>query len=335
MAAVQKQFEEFHRKIKLDEDDEKAKLREKRDTLLNELKERLPDGTPSFESFHQGSYAMNTGTVPKDGDYDIDVGLVFDCKSDKYEDPVDLKKIVRDALTRANRTVDIRRPCVTVSYLREGVREYHVDLAIYVKRGDGLLDLAMGKEGSSADKRFWQVSDPQTLTSLIKNRFSGDDAFQFRRCVRYMKRWRDVKFSNGGTPLSIALTVAAYHWFQPNQELSGKYVDLAALKTLVVEMLNNFSTTFHDGEIVERLKVTLPVAPHSDLMSKLSNAQMKAFKQRLEKLRDELVAVQTDELTEDACKRLQGQFGDEFPVPEKKETAQKVVAPFVSAGTSA
>ena len=38
MPAVQKYFEDFHANIKLDNDDEKAKLREKRDTLLRALK---------------------------------------------------------------------------------------------------------------------------------------------------------------------------------------------------------------------------------------------------------------------------------------------------------
>ena len=70
-AAVQTYFEDFHRAIRLDEDDENAKLREKRDTLLKDLFNRLPEGMPSFESFHQGSYSMRTGTVPLDGNYDI------------------------------------------------------------------------------------------------------------------------------------------------------------------------------------------------------------------------------------------------------------------------
>jgi len=55
MPAVQKHFEDFHRKIKLDEDDEKATLREKRDTLLAALEKNLADDVPRFENFHQGA----------------------------------------------------------------------------------------------------------------------------------------------------------------------------------------------------------------------------------------------------------------------------------------
>lgn len=335
MAAIQSQFEQFHTNIKHDDDDERTKLRDKRETLIKDLKDNLPDDVPAFKEFNQGSYAMHTGTVPPDGNYDIDVGLVFQCKRDKYSDPVEVKKKVRDALTRTNRTIDIRRPCVTVTYLRDGKPDYHVDLAIYVQRDDDCLDLAMGKENSAVEKRFWQASDPKGLTNKINTRFSGDQLAQFRRCIRYLKRWRDHKFSNGGAPISIALTVAAYHWFSPYQDLAGKFVDLAALKALVKSMLDNFSASWNEGDLVFRLKVNLPVTPNADLMAKMTNAQMETFKDRLTELRDALVAAEADDLPEDACARLQKQFGPDFPIPQKSDTAKSVRAPYVSTGTSA
>jgi hypothetical protein len=180
MPAVQKQFDDFHDKIKLDIDDEKAKLRDKRETLLKTLRANLGDDVPVFENFNQGSYSMHTGVVPLDGNYDIDVGIVFDCKRDKYSDPVALKKKVRDALDSNGRTVNIRRPCVTVNYMRGGAPEYHVDLAIYTKRDDELIDLAKGKENSGASHRIWDAADPRELTRLICERFEDEaDRAQF------------------------------------------------------------------------------------------------------------------------------------------------------------
>lgn len=334
MASIQKDFEDFHAKIKLDEDDENAKLREKRDTLLSELRDKLPDDVPKFKEFHQGSYSMNTGVVPLDGNFDIDVGLVFDCEKDKYPDPVALKKKVRDALTREKRSVGIRRPCVTVTYLKDGSPEFHVDLAIYVKRSDDCLDIAMGRESSAAELKVWEKSSPKQLTELINKKFSGDDAAQFRRCVRYLKRWRDKNFSSGA-PLSIALTVAAYKWFAPNQELSGKYSDLKALKALTTNILCNFSYRFHEGTLFDRLAVELPVTPNKDLMEGMTNLQMQAFKVRLTSLKDELTAAEKDVLPEDACKRMNKQFGDEFLVPATTNTAKSVRSPYISTGTSA
>ena len=83
MPAVQRQFEDFHSAICFDEDDEKATLREKRDTIVKALKANLGDDVPTFTNFNQGSYSMHTGVVPLDGNFDIDVGLIFDVQPDK------------------------------------------------------------------------------------------------------------------------------------------------------------------------------------------------------------------------------------------------------------
>jgi hypothetical protein len=337
MPAVQKQFEDFHSNIKLDEDDEKATLRKKRETLLTTLKANIDDGVPSFENFNQGSYSMHTGVVPLDGNYDIDVGLIFDCRRDKYSNPVELKKKVRDALSSNGRTVIIRRPCVTVNYMRDGKPEYHVDLAIYAKRDDGLLDLAKGKETSSEEFRVWETSNPKKLTELICSAFNdATELAQYRRCIRYVKRWRDVQFRNGGAPLSIALTVAAKAWFKPRIETSGKPTDLLALLDWVKAMLSHFETAYtDDDDWHDRLKITLPVTPYSDLMGGMTKGQMATFKEKLEALRDALSDAYDEELPEDACKLLKKQFGDDFKVPEKAETAKAVAAPVISTGNSA
>ena len=98
-------FERFHAEIKLDEHDERLKLRTKREILLKALKKRLAVHTLEFESFDQGSYAMRTGVVPKDGNYDIDVGLIFDCSLERFPNPVTLKTLVHDALAGSNSAV--------------------------------------------------------------------------------------------------------------------------------------------------------------------------------------------------------------------------------------
>jgi hypothetical protein len=322
--------------IKLDNDDEKAKLREKREILLGALNKNLNDDVPAYSSFVQGSYSMHTGVVPLDEQYDIDVGVIFDCKQDKYPDPVTLKKAVRDALDTHGRKVLIRQPCVTVNYMRNGEPEYHVDLAIYAKRDDELLDLAKGKEDSGDEFRVWETSDPRKLTEVICNAFTDDkDLAQYRRCIRYLKRWRDVQFRNGGAPLSIALTVAAKKWFTPRYESSGNPSDLLALIDWVSAMLGQFQGAATDEGYHERLIVDLPVTPYGDLMADMSKRQMALFQGKLAALREALEAAYDDDLPEDACKLLNKQFGDDFKVPDKAETAKAVAAPFISTGNSA
>ena len=219
--------------------------------------------------------------------------------------------------------------------MRGGEVDYHVDLAVYVKRDDGLLDLAKGKENSDLSKRVWEVSDPKKLTSHICSVFTdADERHQYRRCIRYLKRWRNVQFSSGA-PLSIALTVAAMLWFKPYMETSGKRCDLLAMLYWVKAMRAQFQWSNTDEGLHERLKVALPVTPHGDLMAWMTKAQMERFQLKLEGLRDALQDAYTEDLPEDACKRLNKQFGDDFKIPEKAATARAVTAPVISTGNSA
>jgi hypothetical protein len=101
-------------------------------------------------------------------------------------------------------------------------------------------------------------------------------------------------------------------------------------------MLDNFSSEYReDGAWHERLKVPLPVEPYNDLMAKRTAAQMQDFKERIESLRNALQNAYDEELPEDACKVLKKQFGDDFKVPEKAETAKVVASAVISTGTSA
>lgn len=337
MPAVQKQFEDFHKAICFDEDDEKATLLDKRDIIVKALKANLSDDVPYFKEFNQGSYSMHTGVVPLDGNFDIDVGLIFDCDQDQYPDPVALKKKVRDAVNTNFRTVLIRRPCVTVNYISGGKTAYHVDLAVYCKDASGTLYLAKGKENSAAEHRFWEVSDPKGLTKRVCEAFDGSEELaQYRRCIRYLKRWRQFQFSGSGAPISIALTVAALKWFRPNFGTSGKPVDLLAMLDWVQAMLDDFVSDYREDDGWHtRLKVQLPVQPYTDLLSKRTAAQMKDFNERLTALRDALAKAYDEDLPEDACKVLTKQFGADFKVPEKSETAKVVAPAVISTGNSA
>jgi hypothetical protein len=338
MADLQRYFVEFNDTIRLAPYDENEQLREKRDLLLGDLRANLEKDVPTFRPFNQGSYAMNTGTIPKDGNYDIDVGLVFACDRERYPDPLELKRLVLRALERHNRTVRIRRPCVTVEYMRDGKVEYHVDLAIYVERRDRIgLDLAVGRESCAREQRRWEQNDPQGLIDKITTRYAGEEAAQMRRSIRYLKRWRDHRFPNGDGPISVALTVAAYYWFAPQLDLfSKKPIDAKAFKQFVTTMLSQFQARVGaDGQIVYRLIVQSPVVPYDHLLAGLTDVQMTALRERLQILDGKLQQAIDEPLPETACQILRSQFGPEFPVPTSSQTAKAVAAPYVHTGQSA
>lgn len=306
---IQRLFERFHDAIKLEENDERLKLRTKREVLLKALRKKMASHCLTFEPFDQGSYALRTGVVPKDGNYDIDVGLIFDCSQERFPNPVELKLLVYDALAEKNRTVSIRNACVTVTYIRGGRPHYHIDLALYVRTANGKLLLGKGRRYSGDDRCKWEPSSPNELTRFILSKYSGDEQAQLRRCIRYLKRWRDENFTSGA-PVSIALTVAAAMWFEPMVAEDGSSFDLAALHALVRKMQKNFGNNWK----LDRLAVLLPGSRSIDLMSKLTPEQMKVFRQRLDSLQRTLFQCFGDVALTTAVEALSSQFGPDFPI---------------------
>lgn len=326
MANAQIQFEKFHKEI-LFGYDSSQELRDRRDTLLADLKKNISEDAPAYSHFTQGSYALNTGVHPNDGNPDMDIGILFECSPEDYPDPLKLKKYVRDALERHNRTVDIRRPCVTVTYHKGDEATHHIDMAVYSSNAADQTQLAWGRDSTPREERVWKPSEARELTDTITNRFSGTNRDQFRRCVRALKRWRDLKIGHKNTP-SIGLTVAAYNWFVARYDATdGKPRDLSAMHDFVNAMLGRWAGS--------RLYVFLPVAPYSDLFERMSDAQMKDLKERLETLRDALAEAEAQPDTHEACKTLQKQFGDDFPVPEKSDTTKQASAGVSTSGRSA
>ena len=340
MADLQTQFLGFHSAIRLGTYEENSFLRDKRDLIIEQLKSRLKEkkdeGYPQYErSFNQGSYALNTGIKPiRDGDYDIDVGVLLDCHKEDYK-PVELKELVADCIKHNNRTVEVSRSCVTVTYIKEGKPDYHVDLPIYAKSSntyDDIYYLAKGRKGLAEDKRVWQAADPEGINLIINGLYKGNDTYedngseqrkQFRRCVRYLKRWRNHKYVGIH---SIGLTMAAYHWLEPELEVKN---DEEVLLSLVKTILNNFD---YSG----RLSINLPITPGGDLLKSVSDEDMATIKERFETLRDNLQSAIDEPDAHEASKILRKSFGDDFPEVAKSDKAKKSnEAPYVSTGSSA
>ena len=325
MANVQTYFNKFHDTIKRSYDDNST-LRQKRDLLLVDLREGLGRYAqnqnviiPRFEHFNQGSYAIGTGIEPLPGeDYDIDVGLNFHLSKNDYL-PVQVKQWVHEALRTGNRTVEYKRPCVRVQYHRAGAELYHVDLAVYSgssSNWDNRTYLAKGFPGSGPENRIWEVAEPKGLIEIFQQKFQGQrDQNQFRRVIRFLKRWKDFKFraDGNGQPTGIAMTACAMNWFRVGTRYNpsdGKnyYDDLTALKNLAGSILNQFG-------FQSRISVHLPVPPGNDLFKKMSDRQMENFKSKLETLRESLSQVESTVDTLASCQLLQFVFGDDFSTP--------------------
>lgn len=329
---LQKEFEDFHGKIRLGTYDENEILRKKRDLLIDELKDKLKDEKVpdtekklTFTKIDQGSYSMNTGVKPKNDDYDIDVGIIFDITNDEYESHK-LKKLVFDKLnSQHNRTVKYNRPCITIEY-KDG---YHVDLAIYSKNNDD-IHIAWGKENSK--ERIWYKSEPKKLTKWVSEVSSDTNKYQqFRRCVRFLKKWKEKYFSSSGNnaPASIGLTIQARNHFYYHED---DYLN--TLIYIVERMKSDFYTSTESWKM--NIDVKLPVEPFKNLYYKMSEIQQDNFYEKVEALLESLNDARDEDSRNKACKILRKVFGDEFPLSDDTDQTESSKAlPYVTTGNSA
>ncbi|TDK58117.1 nucleotidyltransferase [Bacillus salipaludis] len=344
MADIQKFFLDFHEAIKLKRFKENKELREKRDIIINKIKDGLnkkfensENCVPNVEFIDQGSYAVDLGIIPEDKDYDIDEGVIFDLYIEDYQDCVELKKWIRDILQNHTSTLPkIKNPCVTVTYSLDEEPVYHVDLPVYAKsKNDDKLYLAWGKEFSNLENKYWNPADPEGLNDFISNSFSEDDKKQFKRIVRFIKKWKDICFSSEGNkrPPSIGITITAADMFSPNKTyiaLTDKYEynDLAALKNYIQSLKSKFSLKWDQdkNQFLYIIEYNLPVEPYKNVFSKMSNVQMNEFYNKLDDLYNGLSSAEQKDDPYEACKILVPFFGEKFPVPESKEARFQKVA---------
>lgn len=327
MVNLQKEFLDFHSEIKLD--DENQILRDKRDILLNKLKNNISEDAATYTTFNQGSYAMGTGVKPEDDDYDIDVGIRFDIDHEDYEDPIVPKKWVRDALDGHTKSVKIRRSCVTITYQNAEEAIYHVDFAVYANNNsDGNMYVAKGKEFSEAENKYWELSDPLGLIDEMNSKFTdAEDRKQFKRIIRYMKKWKmhNTNFSGNGVPTGIALTILAYKKFSVSKEYdfySSKYVydDFSALRTFVSSIQNSFSMKYSSDleGFYHYIKAYLPVEPGNNLFEKMTENQMETLYEEISSMLEKLDNAALKTKKSEACEALVDLFGKEFPVTVDK-----------------
>ncbi len=327
---LQGYFKEFHDKIKISgakQDD----LRKKRDILLNIL--RNTENIPGFDEYDQGSYAMYLGVNPvgNDREYDIDVALRFNVDKDDFE-PLDIKKNIRDALKdHTEYGADIKKPCVTVTYKKNGSAEYHIDLVTYSYEDkddhNSQMYIALGKESSNDDEIVWEKADPVGLVDYINDRITDDEERkQFRRVVKYLKRWKHLKFSSSGhgEPPSIGITLIAVDNFVPADK-----DDLQALLNTVKSIQSKFLYKEYDSEnnrdlyqISYKLPWWLRFESGHNVFEKMSVKQMTTFKEKIDKLVNDLQTVQDEPDLVKQCKKLRDIFGDSFSVPEAKDVSK-------------
>lgn len=287
---MQPYFNAFHRAILLEDNQHYSIVRAVREEVISKF---YGNGSVprewTFETYNWGSYAMGTGIRPLRGlEYDMDLGLVFNASPREVDSQL-LKRSIYNKLINAGYHPEWKRPCLSLAF--DG---FHIDMSVCSREG-GRLFLAEGKQHDGNAR--WRPDGMEWFVQMISSHPNPTDSQQFRRVVRYLKRWKDVHFGSDGMkgPVGLALTVMAYHWFPTNCD------DLGALRTIV----RNAITYFSSGN----LALKFPYEPSDDLLRKMSRDQVLQMLGRFRMLSTWLDDAATYQRTD--C--LVRAFGSDFP----------------------
>jgi hypothetical protein len=332
MADVQALFEQFHKNIRTYYEINET-LRTKKDIIVNRVKAHLEkNNRPTCHVFLQGSYKMKVGTCALPGtEFDIDVGLRFEIDESDYTTKA-VREWVFEAVDGHTETVIQKPNCIRVVY-KDG---FHVDLVAYAWWenfwGNEEYRLAHETKG-------WRPADPPKLVSHVaaaRKPFSDSkdtltQTDQFRRVVRYLKRWNDeaIRGESRDKPSGIALVLLTeQHLSNPATTWSGANDDRAAVARIANAAANTWG----------RITAYKPTPENEDLFAGLSDDAMNTLKARFSILNETLKFAEKASDTKDACKELKKVFGSDFPCPssddERTESARRTSAPAIIPSSS-
>lgn len=163
-----KEFNKFYRTSVVLSEIEQNELREKRKLNVKRLKEGLLEYNEENKKDYkisedriQGSMAMHTIVQNDEGDYDIDVGIVFESSNLNGLGPLASRNMVADALKRKTKQFaeepEVKTSCVRLKYTSTG---YHVDFAIFKREKDTVDDKKYTYEHAGAE---WSARDVKAL----------------------------------------------------------------------------------------------------------------------------------------------------------------------------
>lgn len=323
MADVQQQFEQFHDAIRVDFDFSQP-LRDKKDIVVNRIRAYLKaNSLPTVYELLQGSYAMKTGVKPiLELEFDIDIGLRIPILETEHT-AATVRSWIFDAVKDHTKLIENKGPCIRVVY----EAGYHLDLVTYATWGEGdsqQFRLAHKTNG-------WRPANPPELLAIVgayrTNYFADTDDWRsstdlFRRTVRYLKRWGDVRIpiESDGKPSGLAYTlIAIQSALMPVRSWDGTPSDLLTLLSLVERL------AAQPG----RISAIKPTPEHEDAFARLTDVDMTSLKDDLAQLRDALIFARDSVDAVAACKRLRDEFGSDFPVPDPSGSAKRSSAPAI------
>lgn len=156
-------------------------------------------------------------------------------------------------------------------------------------------------------KKGWQPSNAIVLGKYIKNRLKQHGS-ESRAICRYIKGWRDVKWSNGGGPSSIYLLALC---IESLDSTINRHCDL-------LQQVANKSRQIVDTQLLIPCPIEGNPENYEDLNKRLTDDQKKEYRRAFEDLANKIDASKTQNDPKLANNELIRLFGDRMPyIPER------------------
>ena len=188
---------------------EQTNLHSKKDLNIQRLKDGLQEYNEEnktsysiVETCVQGSVAMSTVVQNEDGDYDIDVAVVFDKSALGDKGAQSTRNLVANALKRKtkqfNAEPEVKTSCVRIKYA-DG---YHIDFAVYRRYYDLWNDCWVYEHAGS----YWTKRDLRGLNEWFKTQNDNSEG-KLRKVVRLSKMFCKSRKSWKNMPSGLLQTV--------------------------------------------------------------------------------------------------------------------------------
>ena len=220
MYDLSSKFNTFYTSYVVLSQDEQNNLHNKKDLNVQRLKDGLKEynieNNTSYtiaETCVQGSVAMSTVVQNEDGDYDIDVAVVFDKNVLGDKGAQATRNLVANALKRKtkqfNAEPEIKTSCVRIKYA-DG---YHIDFAVYRRHYDSENECWIYEHAGSD----WSERELKGLTDWFKSQ-NDDSNGKLRKIIRLSKMFCKSRKSWKNMPSGLLQTVLCDEKLQQSYE---------------------------------------------------------------------------------------------------------------------
>ena len=302
MYDLSSKFNTFYTSYVVLSQDEQNNLHDKKVLNIQRLKDGLKEynieNNTSYtiaETCVQGSMAMSTVVQNEDGDYDIDVAVVFDKSVLGDKGAQATRNLVANALKRKtkqfNAEPEVKTSCVRIKY-EDG---YHIDFAVYRRHYDSENECWIYEHAGSD----WSVRELKGLTEWFKSQNNDSDG-KLRKIIRLSKMFCKSRKSWKNMPSGLLQTVLC------DEKLQQSYERIDELFYYTMQ------------EIVNRLEtstsVEAPVDDGRDLTPRdIDCKRMTNWKNRLKSKLEDLEVLFSDECTkDDAIQAWYGFFNHDY-----------------------